>query len=213
MINTLPAASQTRRVYDHRIREQVLRRASGVCPGTSPSRDPPLVPGVGAVCALSSPSSRSTRTGSSCSTPSRSLIGERESSRPLSDPSGTTPRFWLQPGWWPAASRRQRQGRYPTRHHQRKPIPPSRHDLADRAPRARAIPRMEARLQGSLRSGRPFLLPAYQPEPASARRSRQHQGHGARAGIPAHACEHPGGVCPAHWQGLRLAQHLGQTHP
>jgi len=59
-------------------------RASGVCPGTLPSRDPRLVPGVGAVCALSSPSSRSTRTGSSCSTPSPSLIGERESSRRLS---------------------------------------------------------------------------------------------------------------------------------
>ncbi len=60
------------------------RPALDACPSTSGSHAPRFPPGDAVVSARSSPSNHSTRTGSSWSIPSRNLIAERASSRPLS---------------------------------------------------------------------------------------------------------------------------------
>jgi len=123
MTSDLVATSQTRRAYDHRLREQVCRTARDAYQGTSRSalHGFLLAPARCAPCRHH----RAVRPG-----PAGAARHHRQAWSASASPRGGCPApsavLRASGSAWRVANgfRRQRQDRYPTRHHQRKPFLP-----------------------------------------------------------------------------------------
>jgi len=212
MTTAVSTTAQTRRAYDHRLREHVLRcGAAAVAKHVQIPRS-----------TVSTWRRRGLRPVVTTDPFGQDLQLALDSRRPLADtgsrarrcrstPSRLAPGFCLSPRWV-SSSGRKGKGWNPSRHRQRRRLPSVGHYPAHRPPGARSLPRLAAGGK-CVCAHRQVVLSAHEPWPAYRNRSGHYQRHGAGIRLPPHAARHPCSICPAHRQGLRIRHHVGQTRP